>query len=84
MVEPGMEGIPEAKAAAEFWSNEWSDPTFMAIGELHANLGLKTMLPLSRTIRGCPEPMRIKDAGHFVQERGEPIARAALHAFGDA
>lgn len=83
MVEPGMEGIPEAKAAAEFWSHEWSGPTYMAIGELDTNLGLKTMLPLSRAIHGCPEPMRIKEAGHFVQEWGEPIARAALHAFGD-
>jgi hypothetical protein len=29
----------------------------------------------------CPKPMEIEDAGHFVQEWGEIIAKKALEAF---
>ena len=83
MTDPGMEGVAESKAAAAFWSGEWSGPSFMAIGEADPVLGPPVMEALRRTIRGCPEPLRIPDGGHFVQERGEPIARAALKAFGD-
>jgi hypothetical protein len=42
------------------------------------------MRALHRLIRNCPEPMEIADAGHFVQEWGEPVARAALAHFGGA
>jgi hypothetical protein len=41
------------------------------------------MEALRANIRGCPPPMVIPDGGHFVQEWGEPIARAALKAFGE-
>ena len=83
MTDPGMEGVEESLAAAAFWSGEWAGPSFMAIGEADPVLGPPVMEALRRTIRGCPEPMRIAGGGHFVQERGEPIARAALQAFGD-
>jgi hypothetical protein len=33
-------------------------------------------------IRNCPPAMEIPEGGHFVQEWGEPIARASLEAFG--
>ena len=36
---------------------------------------------LRKTIRGCPEPLVIAEAGHFVQEWGEPVAEAALASF---
>ena len=84
MVEPGMEGIDTAEAAEAFWTHEWSGKTFMAVGEQDDNFGVNSMLVLRRRIRGCPEPMVIEDAGHFVQEWGAPIARAALESFGDA
>jgi haloalkane dehalogenase len=42
------------------------------------------MQGLRKLIRGCPEPMIIPDGGHFVQEWGEPIARAALASFADS
>jgi hypothetical protein len=32
MVEPGMEGVAESKAALRFWREEWSGKSFMAIG----------------------------------------------------
>ena len=83
MTDPDMPGVETSKAAAHFWRETWSGPSFMAIGEADPVLGPPVMEALRRTIRGCPEPMRIPDAGHFVQERGEPIARAALAAFLD-
>jgi haloalkane dehalogenase len=83
MVEPHMEGVQESRAAEAFWSNEWSGQSFMAVGAADQSLGLPTMEGLRVRIRGCPEPMIIPDAGHFVQERGQTIARAALRAFGD-
>jgi haloalkane dehalogenase len=83
MVEQGMEGIPESKAALEFWSKEWSGPSFMAIGAKDPNLGLETMRALHANIKGCPEPLIVEDADHFVQEWGLQVIEAALKVFGD-
>ena len=45
-------------------------------------LGPPAMKLLRQQIRGCPAPLEIADAGHFVQERGDIVARAALEHFG--
>lgn len=81
MVEPGMEGVAEAKAARQFWAEEWAGQSFMAIGGKDADR--ETMETLRVRIRGCPEPLVVAEADHFVQEWGESVARAALHSFGD-
>jgi haloalkane dehalogenase len=81
MVEPEMDGVAESQAALRFWAEEWSGPSFMAIGM--QDLDVETMQSLRATIRGCPEPMILPDVGHFVQENGQAVARAALCAFGD-
>ena len=81
-VEPGMQGIEHGQRARKFLSNDWSGDTFMAVGMRDAVLGEPVMEELRAQIRGCPEPMKIAEAGHFVQEYGEPIARRALEAFG--
>lgn len=83
MITPGMEGIETAKRARHFWKTEWSGESFMAIGARDPVLGGPVMSKLRETIQGCPEPMVLKEAGHFVQEWGEPVARAALRHFGD-
>jgi pimeloyl-ACP methyl ester carboxylesterase len=82
MTDPGMDGIAEAKRALEFWRVEWSGTTFMAIGMTDPVLGPDVMARLRTAIRGCPQPLQIVDGGHFVQEKGTTIARAALTAFG--
>lgn len=79
--EPGMEGAAEGQRARRFWSQEWNGESFMAIGMKDPVLGPPAMQALRRTIRGCPEPLEIAEGGHFVQERGEEIARAALAHF---
>jgi hypothetical protein len=54
----------------------------MAVGMMDPVLGPEVMANLRDTIRNCPPPLEIADGGHFVQERGDQIARAALTAFG--
>lgn len=83
MVESDMQGVETAKRAAAWWANEWSGQTFMAVGMADPVLGGPVMDRLRDTIKDCPEPMRIEEAGHFVQEWGEPVARAALKSWGD-
>ena len=81
MVEAGMEGVAEAQAALRFWHEEWEGRSFMAIGEKDADR--EATETLRYLIRGCPEPLVVTEAGHFVQEWGEPVALAALRHFGD-
>lgn len=83
-VEPGMAGIEHGRRARAFWSEEFDGPSFMAIGLRDAVLGEPVMRELRTSIRGCPEPMLVPEAGHFVQEWGEPVARAALEHFAAA
>jgi pimeloyl-ACP methyl ester carboxylesterase len=82
MVSPEMEGVDVSRRAASWWSQEWRGQTFMAVGMKDPVLGPPVMAALRNTIRGCPAPLEIPEGGHFVQEWGEEIARAALKAFG--
>ena len=83
MVPEGMDqdGAAVSRAAREFWSKRWSGQTMMAIGAQDPVLGLPVMQGLRQIIRGCPDPIVLDQAGHFVQEHGEPIARAAVGYF---
>lgn len=81
-VEPSMEGVDLGLASAKFFREVWAGQSFMAIGQADPVLGEPVMRALQATIRNCPEPMLIPDGGHFVQEWGEPIAHAAVQAFG--
>ena len=78
-----MDGVAVSKQAVAFWSSEWSGASFMAIGGTDPVVGPPVMNIMCRLIKGCPEPLLIKDAGHFVQEWGDVVAPAALKAFGD-
>lgn len=81
-VDPGMEGVDHGRAAIAYFRERWSGQSFMAIGQADPVLGEPSMRALHAVIRNCPEPMLIPDGGHFLQEWGEPIARAALQSFG--
>ena len=80
-ITPDMAGADVGRRAAQWWGEEWSGPTFMAVGEKDPVLGPKVMAMLGQIIKGCPEPLMLPEAGHFVQEHGEVVARAALAAF---
>jgi pimeloyl-ACP methyl ester carboxylesterase len=75
-------GAALSREALAFWRDRWQGHSFMAVGERDPVLGPPVMAALAQAIRGCPEPMRVAEAGHFVPEWGRPIARAALRHFG--
>ncbi|MGP1283300.1 MAG: haloalkane dehalogenase [Parasphingopyxis sp.] len=82
-ISPEMEGVEVSLKAAAFWKDEFNGASFMAVGDADPVLGPDVMNRLRENIKDCPEPMMIEGGGHFVQEWGELIARAALKHFGD-
>ncbi len=78
------EGVETSLKARKFWSEDWSGDAFMAIGMQDPVLGPPAMYGLKKIIKNCPDPVEVAEAGHFVQEWGEPIAKAALEKFGIA
>ncbi len=75
------DGAAVSREAREFWQQRWNGKTLMAVGVQDPVLGLPVMLGLQQLIRGCGEPMLLAQAGHFVQEHGEPVAAAAVDFF---
>ncbi|VAW03984.1 hypothetical protein MNBD_ALPHA05-1136 [hydrothermal vent metagenome] len=56
--------------------------SFMATGIARPGAWTTGNASVAKIIRNGPEPMEVADAGHFVQEWGAPIAKAALEKFG--
>lgn len=75
---PDAGGAALSREARRFWRERWTGKSLMAIGMTDPVLGPAVMRALHADIRNCPPPIEIVDAGHFVQEWGEPIARAAV------
>lgn len=77
------EAMAIGRAARDWWRDSFSGQSFMGIGAADPVLGPPIMTRLRKDIRGCPEPMMLPGVGHFVQEHGAPLARAALERWGD-
>jgi pimeloyl-ACP methyl ester carboxylesterase len=77
-------GSEYGRAGRDWFRDQWAGESFMAIGGADPVITPAAMHALRKDIRGCPDPMIIEEAGHFVQEWGEPVALAALAAFGNA
>ena len=75
---PGDEGVAWSREAKIFWESAWTGRSLMAIGQQDPVLGEPVMRELARQIRGMPDPLLLPQAGHFVQEHGDEIARWAL------
>ena len=75
------DGAAVSREAREFLAERWEGRTLMAVGVQDPVLGLPVMNQLRQAMRGCPEPMVLEQAGHFVQEHGETIAQAAVGYF---
>jgi pimeloyl-ACP methyl ester carboxylesterase len=71
------------RAARDWWATKFNGRSFMGVGLADPVLGKPVMDVMHKSIRGCPAPMEMEGVGHFVQESGEPLARAALKAWGD-
>lgn len=78
---PDSDGAAISRQARTFWQNDWQGRSLMAVGMQDPVLGWPVMQKLQQSIRGCPEPIRVEQGGHFVQEQGEAIAQAALRHF---
>ena len=81
---PEFENSPGAeisRQALNFWREQWQGQTMMAIGLQDPVLGEPVMRELQQNIKGCPEPILLPQAGHFVQEHGQSIAESALQYF---
>ena len=81
---PEFEDSPGAdisRQAARFWQEDWRGQSCMVVGAQDPVLGLPVMQTLQAQIRGCPAPKVLPQAGHFVQEHGEEVARYALSIF---
>ncbi|MEM1213183.1 MAG: haloalkane dehalogenase [Planctomycetota bacterium] len=79
---PDFPGVETSLKAIPFWSEHWDGESFMAVGMLDQMLGPEVMGHMRAMIKGCPEPMELPGADHFVQEQGEAVARRALEHFG--
>ncbi|WP_411880398.1 tRNA adenosine(34) deaminase TadA [Polaromonas sp. YR568] len=81
---PDADGAAVSREARNFWQNDWTGRTLMVVGAQDPVLGPPVMHKLRALIRGCGEPVVLEQAGHFVQEHGEPVARQAARFFSPA
>jgi haloalkane dehalogenase len=77
---PAAAGAALSRQARDWWQKEWSGKTYMAIGMRDPVLGAPVMRGMAQLIRGCPPPMELAEAGHFVQEWADLFMPQALHA----
>ncbi len=75
------DGAAISREARTFWQVRWTGQSLMAIGQQDPVLGEPVMRALASQIRGCPAPLVLPEAGHFVQEHGAGIARDAVARF---
>jgi pimeloyl-ACP methyl ester carboxylesterase len=74
-------GAEISRRARDWFQKDWTGESFMAIGMQDPILGPSVMRNLRTMIPRCPKPLLIKEAGHFVQEWGDIVAKEALKAF---
>jgi haloalkane dehalogenase/tRNA(adenine34) deaminase len=77
-----LPGAELSRRARAWLKSRWQGQTFMAVGMKDPVLGPSVMADLRKTIRNCPPFIEFTEAGHFVPEWGDEVARQALQAFG--
>jgi len=75
---PDAEGAALSRKARDWFHSAWAGRTFMAVGMKDPVLGPQVMRAVAKMIRNCPPAFEVAEGGHFVQEWGEGVARAAL------
>ena len=79
--QPEDDGAAVSRRAQTFWQQDWQGRSLMAVGMQDPVLGWPEMQQLRALIRGCPEPIRVEQGGHFLPEWGQGIAEAAVRHF---
>ena len=75
---PDAPGAALSREARDWFRTQWQGRSFMAIGMKDPVLGPPVMRYVREQIRNCPPPLEVENGGHFLQEWGEGVARAAL------
>ena len=75
---PDAGGAALSRRARDWFTGEWSGTTFLAVGMQDPVLGPGVMAGVRKCVRNCPPPFEVADGGHFLQEWGEGVARAAV------
>ena len=75
---PDADGAALSREAREWFRTQWQGRSFMAVGMKDPVLGPSAMRDVRSQIRNCPPPFEVDEGGHFVQEWGDGVARAAL------
>ncbi|MDD9729245.1 haloalkane dehalogenase [Mameliella sp. AT18] len=84
MTDPDMEGVEISRRAARWWSSEFRGDSFMAVGEEDKLIPPWLMKRMHEILGITRPPLKLSEAGHFVQEtHGADVARAALAAWAE-
>ncbi|MCM2347527.1 MAG: tRNA adenosine(34) deaminase TadA [Acidovorax soli] len=79
--QPDAEGADASRAARSFWQHDWQGRSLAVAGAQDPVFGLPVVQALQRGIRGCPPPIVLPQAGHFVPEHGQALAAQAVEYF---
>ena len=75
---PDAGGAALSRRARDWFMHQWSGRTFLAVGMKDPVLGPEVMAQVRKFVRNCPPPFEVAEGGHFLQEWGEGVARAAV------
>lgn len=81
MTEPDMEGVDISKRAAKWFGSQWHGDSFMAVGMKDVLITPQLMERMREILCISRAPLLLPETGHFVQENGDIVARAALAAW---
>ena len=81
MTEPDMEGVDISKRAAKWFGSQWHGDSFMAVGMKDTLITPRLMERMREILCISRAPLLLPETGHFVQEDGDIVARAALAAW---
>ena len=81
MTEPDMEGVDISKRAAKWFGSRWHGDSFMAVGMKDILITPRLMERMREILCVSRAPLLLPETGHFVQENGDIVARAALAAW---
>ena len=70
-----------SRAAQQFWQQDWAGRSLAMAGQSDVVWGLAAMQHLQRSVRGCPAPVVVPQAGHWLPEHGAALAQQAVEYF---
>lgn len=74
-------GAEISRQARDWWQTEWNGQALVFCGVHDDILSLPVMQLLSSWIKDCPPVIEVAEAGHFVQEWGENVAKRVVREF---